>query len=101
MTDTSVQRNEAANRFEIVADGETAVLDYRLQPDTITFVHTGVPPKLEGRGLAKRLAVAGLAFARDNGLSVVPLCPFVASYIKRHPNELDIVREDYRDRLRR
>lgn len=101
VTDSSVTNNESASRFELTEDGETAVLSYRLTPGSITFVHTGVPAKLEGRGLAGKLAVAGLAYARERGLTVVPLCPFVASYIRKHPEYLDLVREDHRARLSR
>lgn len=101
MADPAVRNNQAANQFELAADGETAVLSYRLQPGVITLVHTGVPEELEGRGIAKQLAEAGLEFARENGLSVVPLCPFVAGYIRKHPEYLNLVREDHRARLTR
>jgi hypothetical protein len=90
-----------ANQFELTTDGETAVLSYRLQPGFITFVHTEVPERLEGHGIAKKLAEVALAFAREKALTVVPLCPFVASYVKRHPEYLDLVREDHRARLTR
>lgn len=101
MSETLVKNDEAAGRFELTEGGETAVLTYTLAPDAITFLHTGVPESLEGRGIGKKLAVAGLDFAREKGLTVVPLCPFVASYLRRHPDYLDLVREDYRARLTR
>lgn len=91
--EANVRNNQAEGRFEIEIDGAIAELTYRRQPNSITFLHTGVPPELEGRGLAKQLAVAGLGYARENGLGVVPLCPFVATYIKRHPEFADLVRE--------
>ncbi|MCC6589661.1 MAG: N-acetyltransferase [Bryobacterales bacterium] len=97
MADSQVTNNQSAHQFELTADGETAVLTYRLQPGSITFVHTGVPEKLEGRGIAKQLAAAGLEFAREHGLTVVPLCPYVAGYIKRHPEYLDLVRHPPKD----
>ena len=99
MPDPSATNNEAASQFELAQEGETAVLSYRRHAGSITFVHTAVPPQLEGKGLGKQLAVAGLQFARREGLVVVPLCPFVASYIKRHPEHLELVREDHRARL--
>jgi predicted GNAT family acetyltransferase len=91
--------NQTANQFELSTDGTTALLTYRLRPDAIVFVHTEVPEKLEGRGLGKQVAQAGLDFARSEGLKVVPICPFIAGYIKRHQEYLDIVREDYRERM--
>ncbi|MEO5923183.1 MAG: GNAT family N-acetyltransferase [Bryobacteraceae bacterium] len=95
-----VVHNPEHSRFEIVEEGKTAELVYRLQPGRIVFIHTGVPAELEGRGFAKDLAVTGLQYARDQGLKVIPLCPFVASYIKRHPEYLDLVDEHYLDRVR-
>ena len=94
-----VVHNPEQNRFEINQEGHTAELVYRLKPGKIVLVHTGVPPELEGRGLAKELAVAGLAYAREHGLKVVPLCPFVASYVKRHPEYLDLIDPPYLDRV--
>jgi len=99
MSEFLVTNNQTAKRFELTVDGETAELVYWLQPDSISFVHTGVPEKLRGHGIAQKLAVAGLEFARETKLTVVPLCPFVAEYIKRHPEYLDIVREDHRARI--
>ena len=94
-----VVHNPEQSRFEIVQDGHTAELVYRLKPGKIVMVHTGVPAELEGRGLAKELAVAGLEYARANNLKVVPLCPFVASYVKRHPQYLDLIDPPYLDRV--
>jgi uncharacterized protein len=94
-----VVHNPEQSRFEIVEDGHTAELVYRLKPGKIALVHTGVPPELEGRGFAKELAVAGLEYARQQGLKVIPLCPFVASYVKRHPEYLDLIDPHYLDRV--
>lgn len=96
MSEHLVKNNEARSRFEVEVDGEIAELTYRLQPDSISFLHTGVPKKLSGHGLGQALVRTGLDFARERKLSVIPLCPFVADYIQRHPEYLDIVDEDYR-----
>jgi uncharacterized protein len=99
MSTNPVIHNEAAHQFEISADGATAILTYRLKPKSILFLHTEVPEQFRGRGIAGQLASAGLDFARQRSLAVVPLCPFVAGYIKKHQEYLDIVREDYREGL--
>jgi len=62
-----------------------AVLQYRHASGKIYFVHTEVPPAFQHRGIADALAHAGLEYARAQHLTVVALCPFVASYIRRHP----------------
>lgn len=96
MSDPIVTQNETANRFEIVVDGRNASLEYHRGRDFLTLVHTEVPAELEGRGIGGKLAKAGLEFARAENLKVVPSCPFVAAYIRRHPEYLDLVMEKYR-----
>jgi predicted GNAT family acetyltransferase len=49
------------------------------------FLHMGVPPALEGRGIGSALVRAGLSYAREQGYHIVPLCSFVAAYLRRHP----------------
>lgn len=87
-----VANNVAASRFEVsLLEGE-AQLRYRYRSSgALVLVHTEVPPALQGRGVAEQLARAALEFARDRGLAVVALCPYVAAYIKRHPEYSDLV----------
>jgi uncharacterized protein len=100
-TENPVRNNEAESQFEWTAGGQTAVLTYRLKPGSIVFVHTGVPEKLQGQGIAGKLAAAGLEFARQKGLTVIPLCPFVAGYVKKHQQYLDLVQKEYREGVTR
>ena len=60
-------------------------------------MHTEVDEALEGRGLGSRLVATALEDARREGLEVVPLCPFVAAFIDRHPEYQDVVAADYRN----
>jgi uncharacterized protein len=78
-------------RFEVGEGDALAVLEYRLAGRKMIFTHTGVPPALEGRGIASRLARAGLDYARARGLKVVPLCSFIAGYVRKHPEYQDLV----------
>ena len=87
MAEAEVVFNEARSRFELEDDGAIAFIDARRSGDTMTLVHTEVPEAFEGRGIGSRLVRGALAYIRDNGLDVVPQCPFVASYLKRHPDE--------------
>lgn len=91
-----VRDNPEAMRFETVVDGHLAVAEYRLPAGSILFSHTEVPAALEGRGIGSALVRAGLAAARERGLTVIPVCPFFAAYIKRHPETQDILHPDYR-----
>lgn len=79
-----VENNQAAKRFEARVAGDVAFIQYRYAKGHIVMVHTEVPPSLGGRGLAGKLAHAALEYARTEGLTVVPLCPYVASYIRKH-----------------
>jgi predicted GNAT family acetyltransferase len=86
-----VIHNAAESRFELQIDGSLAVAEYELAPGEIIFTHTEVPRALEGRGLGGRLARAALDHARAEGLRVVPRCPFIRSYIERHPEYQPLV----------
>ncbi|MEA3040542.1 MAG: uncharacterized protein QOC65_31 [Sphingomonadales bacterium] len=88
---TEARHDERRRRFEIEEDGATAILTYVLRDGAIVFTHTIVPEEIEGRGVGGRLAKAGLAYARENGLNVVPQCSFVRGYIERHPEYADLL----------
>jgi uncharacterized protein len=86
-----VVNNEARHRFQIAHEGQVAELTYRREGDRIRYIHTIVPPEFEGHGIAGKLAQHALDFARAEHLGVVPQCPYVASYIERHPEYADLV----------
>jgi len=87
----AVTNNEEAQRFEAQADGLRALLTYRRFPDRIVFNHIEVPPPLESKGLAAKLARTALDFARANHFRVVPLCPYVAAFVRKHAEYHDLV----------
>jgi hypothetical protein len=95
MTD-QVRHEPSRHRFAIGEGDALATLTYREEADRIVFVHTGVPAELEGGGIGAQLAQAGLKYAREHHLLVVPRCPFVAAYIKRNPEFAELVDPDYR-----
>ena len=99
MPQPAVSNNPAASQFELSTDGKISVLQYRLRPGRIVFLHTEVPAELEGHGIGGKLARAGLEFAQEQALKVVPLCPFVTEYIKRHPEFIDLVAAEYHSRV--
>jgi predicted GNAT family acetyltransferase len=92
------------HRFEIRVDGELAgFADYSRRGGRLIFRHTEIDDAYEGRGLGSKLAQGGLDAARAGGHPVVPLCPFIASYIEKHPDYMDLVDEEcleYLDRPR-
>ncbi len=84
----AVVNNSGRHRFEAQAGGETAFLEYRLSPPSITLLHTEVPAALRGHGAGGALARAAIEYARHEGLRVTIECPFVGEYVKRHPDLL-------------
>ncbi len=89
--DVEVVHNPSANRFEATVGGHLAVADYVRRGDTMTFTHTGVPEPVERRGIGTALARAGLEYARAEGLTVVPRCPFIAAFIRERPEYQPLV----------
>jgi uncharacterized protein len=77
--------NREASQFELVVDGQTAVLAYKRTPASLVLVHTEVPPSLRGHHLGDRLAQAALDAGRAEGLQIVATCPFVKEYMRKHP----------------
>jgi predicted GNAT family acetyltransferase len=72
-------------RFQTRIEGQLCVADYRLADGIMTITHTGVPPALEGRGIAAALVQHLLDHARAHGLLVQPLCSYARAYMRRHP----------------
>jgi uncharacterized protein len=78
-------------RFELDTAGLIAFANYKRDGNTLTIMHTEVPLPLRGKGIGSDLARGLLTIARAEGLSVVPLCPFIATYIARHPEYADLL----------
>lgn len=89
--ESGVRNNVASKRFELETSGRVAFLDYMQAGSNITYTHTEVPPELEGQGLGSSLARYALDYARENNLKIIPICPFVTSYLKRHPEYHSLV----------
>ena len=93
----AVTDNPAASRYELHVGGELAgVITYRLQDATISLLHTEIEPAFQGAHLAGHLARHALDDARGRGLAVLPFCPYVGSWIKKHPEYSALVPQDRR-----
>lgn len=92
MSELHVTKNTDTLRYEAY-DGATLAgfAAYIPARDMVVFSHTEVDPSYEGRGVGSALARAGLDDARDQGLKVMPLCPFIHAWIGRHREYVDLV----------
>lgn len=88
---SSVTHDPAAGRFEIATGAGPGLLTYLRRDGAMEILHTEVPDAAEGQGFAAALARAALDYARSAGARVIPSCPYVASYIRRHPGYEDLV----------
>ena len=93
----TVRDNQAESRFEVL-EGDTVAghAEYTLSGGVMTLTHAEVDDAFAGRGLASRLAEGALSQARERGLAVIPRCPFIASYLKKNEQWVDLVPADRR-----
>ncbi|WP_299534534.1 GNAT family N-acetyltransferase [Ulvibacterium sp.] len=85
MKDLQLKDNPEAKRYEVHIDGLVPRIEYIKVKDKIYLTHTEVPKGLEGQGIGTSLVKAVLEDIEKKDLTLVPMCPFVAMYIKRHP----------------
>ena len=89
--DLELIKNEKNGLFEMNVDGNTAIIVYKEYPGKIALLHTEVPATLEGRGVATAIIEKTLNYIELNNLKLIPLCPMVVAYLKRHPEWKRIV----------
>lgn len=100
MTTIAVTRNDEEHRFELREDGLYAGrIEFSMRGDAIALNHTVVEDEFGGRGLAGELVAAALGMIRDEGSPLLPYCPYVLGYLRRHPEQVDLVPEDRRARF--
>lgn len=89
--DDAITHDSAAQVFRAVVEGHPCQLHYSLHDPIVSLDSVRVPDAVGGRGIAARLTRHALDWARNEGLEVRPACPFVASWIRRHPDYADLV----------
>jgi predicted GNAT family acetyltransferase len=92
MADPRVADDPDRRRYELhVGDGLVGFVSYRRESDSLVLVHTEIDPAVRGQGLGSHLVAETLDDIRRRGLTAVPLCPFVAAYIRRNPGYASLV----------
>lgn len=83
--EVAVARSASGERYEITVNGVVAGFAAILESDThVAFTHTEVDDAYQGRGLAQRLAAESLADVAASGRTIIPLCPYIARYLRRN-----------------
>lgn len=88
-------KNEEKKRFEIEVNGHYAFINYGEREKYIALVHTETDPELAGTGAAKAVVEKTLQYIEDHDKLLMPYCPYVFAYIKRHPEWKRIVSERF------
>ncbi|PZU55926.1 MAG: N-acetyltransferase [Brevundimonas sp.] len=96
MTDPEIRDNPDRHQYELPVDGDLAVVTYNLSPPNLMITETLVPQRLEGRGIASRLARHVVDDARARDLLILPVCPFFSAWFQKHPDQADVVHPTYR-----
>lgn len=80
--------NARRGEFYVEEDGkQVGEMVFGLSETTLTVYHTEVDPDMEGKGLARKMFDGMVAYAREHGLRVMPLCEYVHGQFRRHPDE--------------
>ena len=96
MPDPDIRNDVDGKRYVLDVYGAEAVVTYNLNGENLMITETLVPERLEGRGIASRLAKHVLADAKARELLILPVCPFFAAYLQKHPEHADVVHPTYR-----
>jgi len=86
--------NDALHRLELEVEGSIAFIEFKLSHGKLFLIHTEVPAELEGKGAAKAIVQKALQYAKDNNYKIIPICPLVQGYLKKHKEWDDIVAPD-------
>lgn len=92
MTTTTVANNPETSRYEISVDGVLAgFTEYIDKGDLLVFPHTVVFEEFDGQGLAAILVTGALDDVRANGRVIRADCPYVAGFLRKHPEYQDLL----------
>jgi uncharacterized protein len=93
-TGLTVENDVDGSRYRI-RDGDDylGLIDYEMRSDgtVLAMTHTEVRPGRQGGGVAGVMATAALDDVRARQLRVDPVCPYIATFIRRHPDYADLL----------
>ncbi|MFC3859716.1 GNAT family N-acetyltransferase [Deinococcus antarcticus] len=94
---TELRKNDEKSRYEILQGGQVVgFAEFRPVRDAVMLPHTEIEQGHEGEGLGSQLAKFALDNVKTEGKRVIPMCPFIAGYIRRHPEYTELVHPQQR-----
>jgi uncharacterized protein len=89
MNDIELKLKDNGQGVFVIEQGDMrlAEMEVAINNGNLTVYHTEVADELKGKGVASKLLSTMAAYARDNNLKVIPLCPYVLAQFKRHPDQ--------------
>lgn len=92
MADVTVTHNPESSRYEAhLEDTLAGFIDYRQTDNVLDLTHTEVFPEFGGQGIGGKLVQGALDQIREAGQTIVPSCPFIATFVKRNPDYADLL----------
>lgn len=93
MSEMKFLNNKEKNRYELHVGEYFSLVKYKINKEGVVhMIHTETPPELKGQGVASVLIEKSLQDIKEQGRKVYPLCPFVKTYIQKHPEWKEIVK---------
>lgn len=92
----ALHHDETKKHFELNINNQIAYIEYRGFGNQISLLHTIVPEELEGQGVGSVLVKKTLTYLKEANKKILPFCPFVFAYIKRHPEWKIIVDKKFK-----
>ncbi|WP_203293608.1 GNAT family N-acetyltransferase [Luteirhabdus pelagi] len=91
----NVTENKERHRFEATVGSGLALIEYIRAKNGVYLTHTEVPEKEEGEGVGTELVKQTLEMLQEEGVKIVPQCPFVAHYIRENPEWKSMIADGY------
>jgi predicted GNAT family acetyltransferase len=90
-----ISKNEQLSRFETDIEGQFAVVDYRFKDGIYSIPRVYVPKQFEGKGIGAKLVELTVNIIENEGAKIIPICPFVSVYFKRHPERKSLLAKEW------
>lgn len=102
MAEVVIRDDPSNERYTAEVDGELAgFTEYRPWEGRLLFPHTEIDDAHSGKGVATKLIREALDDVRSKGVMIVPLCPFVARFVRHNPDYMDMVDRDLWKQMRK